>query len=142
MKVGPAWYVQAGSHGEKLARISVTIDRSPHRVEAIESELLPAAAYKPDPECFASMREWLARSAAPGSRTIRHLDRAISARGMPGHDCHMSAVISRAIAAKTQVGAVSSRHLVPDTLVERCAIDRGNPVRDDSIMRIRSALPN
>ncbi len=105
-RIGKAYYVQPGAHGEYLARIRVKLDRKRHRPLRIESSLIRTAEVKPDPTAKKLLQPWLVKAGRHNATVVTRSPTAVSGAGRPGRDCHLSEVICRAIAARAKAKVV------------------------------------
>lgn len=100
-KIGlKAWYVQPGANGEFLGVLRVKVDTDAHEVLDIQSSLKAVRSDIAEDEgmlrALRPYRErWLKECARDTGITLL-VD--VSAKGRPGVDCEMSALISQAIA--------------------------------------------
>ncbi len=101
MRRGRAWYAQAGSAAEYLARIDVLVDTEQHRPLTIKSRLIPCAGEPRDAEAQQAVADLIGPLTALAASPIRQLPEAVSSYGRPGSGCAMSELYCRAIAART-----------------------------------------
>ena len=105
-KVANSWYVQPGSHGEFLAKVIAKVDRDAGRVLDIRSQLLSPANYPLDSACTKLVEPWIAKRDEFAAQPVCHVDTEVTSTGTPGVNCHMSEIICRAIAWKTNLPVV------------------------------------
>ncbi len=122
-RVGGAYYVQPGAHGEFLGKITARVDLERRRVLRFESSLIRCARYKPDPASRAVLADWLERAKRFRQQPVVEVRKLIPATGLPGRDCWQSELVCRAIAWKTGAKVVfharlSNHAWEPGTLTE------------------------
>ncbi len=105
-RVAGTYYVQPAPLGKQVARVRARVDLEQRRVTRFESVLLATANAPADPEAQRILKTHMAKAKLFGRQKVCETDLPISARGRPGRGCHMSEVISRALAWKTKAVAV------------------------------------